>query len=682
MKIFLKKAIFVNRAPFDKLELDFSENEIGVLSAVNGKGKTTILSHIADSFYEMARLPFSNEFEGKENKLYRVSSGIYNLKKDEPSFVYLRFEIKDKEIKAIDHLDIRGNCTEKEYNKAITLSDKIPFDKVNSLLKSQSVVKPLAIFIKNELLTEKQLSEQKEERIRKVFLNNLLTYFPSYRYEQPGYLNDPYKIRLDFTKKHKSVGHLHNPIEVVTGLSQLANWIMDVYLDLNVGQVIRSEKYLKNLQKLCSDKEQDKEQRSEVVLDMLIDSLSSKTGESTIFSYLNEIIEKTLSSKGYGNIGFGIGPRHFGDWRIGIYQNTFPKATRIYPNIFNLSSGESALLCIFGELLRQADNNKHNIQLEEITGIVLIDEVDKHLHIKLQKEILPQLFKMFPNVQFITSSHSPFVNMGLADIVKERPKIIDLDNFGISQDPTSNELYREVYNMMISEDEQFKNLYQSLKQKTKNGTKPIIVTEGKTDTKHIKKAKEKLNITNCDFEFYEAEEERGDSKLKTVLEHYSKLPNMRKIIGIFDRDNSEIISDIEKNNQPYKNYGNNVYAFCLPVPNSRKKYKNVSIEFYYSDKDIKKEKDGKRLYFTNEIYFEQSASDKQNRNPHKRQKPKEDEEFCKKIFNEKINSLDGAHSKSIFSDLVASDEDFTSGFDFSNFTLIFDKIKEIVNPTD
>ena len=679
MKIFLEKAIFVNRAPFDNLELDFSENEIGVLSAVNGRGKTTVLSHVADSFYEMTRLPFPNEFDGKENKLYRVSSGIYNFKKNEPSFVYLRFKIKDKEMKAIDYLDIKGNCKEEEYNKAITLPDKIPFDQVNPLLKSQNVIKPIAIFIKNESLTEKQLNEQKEKWIREVFLNNLLTYFPSYRYEQPGYLNDPYKIQLDFTKKHKSIGHLKNPIEVVTGLSQLANWIMDVYLDLNIGQVIRSERHFKNLQLLCSDKEQDKKQRSEVLLNILFDSLSSKTSESTIFNCLNEIITKTLVSKGYGDVGFGIGPRHFGDWRIGIYQNIFPKATRIYPNIFNLSSGESALFCIFGELLRQADNNKHNIQLEEITGIVLIDEIDKHLHIKLQKEILPQLFKMFPNVQFITSSHSPFINMGLAESIKERSKVISLDNFGISKDPTSNELYTEVYDMMISENERFKNLYQSLEKKINNGEKPLVITEGKTDVKHIRKAKEKLRIADCDFEFHENDGDWGSSALKETLKHLSKVKQGRKIIGIFDRDEPHIISDIEgESEQAYKNYGNNVYAFCLPIPDSREKYKNISIEFYYSDDNLKKKKNGKRLYFDNEVEFKQSASNKKDRKLYKLPTPKQDEEFNKKILDEKIEDLDWIYSKSFFAQLVETDEDFISDFDFKNFHLIFNKIKDII----
>ena len=42
MKVFLEKAIFVNRVPFENLSLDFGENEISVLSSVNGRGKTTI----------------------------------------------------------------------------------------------------------------------------------------------------------------------------------------------------------------------------------------------------------------------------------------------------------------------------------------------------------------------------------------------------------------------------------------------------------------------------------------------------------------------------------------------------------------------------------------------------------------------------------------------------------------
>ena len=40
---------------------------------------------------------------------------------------------------------------------------------------------------------------------------------------------------------------------------------------------------------------------------------------------------------------------------------------------------------------------------------VLIDEIDAHLHISLQKLILPFLIESFPSIQFIVSTHSPFV---------------------------------------------------------------------------------------------------------------------------------------------------------------------------------------------------------------------------------------------------------------------------------
>lgn len=47
--------------------------------------------------------------------------------------------------------------------------------------------------------------------------------------------------------------------------------------------------------------------------------------------------------------------------------------------------------------------------LEKSIGIILIDELDLHLHPEWQKQIIVSLKKSFPNIQFITSSHSPFL---------------------------------------------------------------------------------------------------------------------------------------------------------------------------------------------------------------------------------------------------------------------------------
>lgn len=50
-----------------------------------------------------------------------------------------------------------------------------------------------------------------------------------------------------------------------------------------------------------------------------------------------------------------------------------------------------------------------DIPPEDLVGVAIIDEIDVHLHISLQKKVLPFLIKAFPKVQFIVSTHSPFV---------------------------------------------------------------------------------------------------------------------------------------------------------------------------------------------------------------------------------------------------------------------------------
>ena len=57
-----------------------------------------------------------------------------------------------------------------------------------------------------------------------------------------------------------------------------------------------------------------------------------------------------------------------------------------------------------------------------LEGIVLIDEIETHLHLELQRSILPFLTEMFPNLQFIVTTHSPFVASGLENVVVYEPE--------------------------------------------------------------------------------------------------------------------------------------------------------------------------------------------------------------------------------------------------------------------
>jgi len=52
---------------------------------------------------------------------------------------------------------------------------------------------------------------------------------------------------------------------------------------------------------------------------------------------------------------------------------------------------------------------KHGHVSHEMQGLVMIDEIETHLHIELQRKILPFLTTFFPNIQFVVTTHSPFV---------------------------------------------------------------------------------------------------------------------------------------------------------------------------------------------------------------------------------------------------------------------------------
>lgn len=55
-------------------------------------------------------------------------------------------------------------------------------------------------------------------------------------------------------------------------------------------------------------------------------------------------------------------------------------------------------------------------KFKDLTGIVIIDEIEKHLHPKLQHNIIPQLKSIFPRIQFIITTHSPLCVSGAADV--------------------------------------------------------------------------------------------------------------------------------------------------------------------------------------------------------------------------------------------------------------------------
>ncbi len=99
--------------------------------------------------------------------------------------------------------------------------------------------------------------------------------------------------------------------------------------------------------------------------------------------------------------------------------------------VSQLSDGYSATLALVMDLSRRMaevfleQNFADDIApVLEMPGIVLIDEVDLHLHPSWQQRILPDLMRTFPNAQFIVTTHSPQV---LSSVRPENIRILDGD---------------------------------------------------------------------------------------------------------------------------------------------------------------------------------------------------------------------------------------------------------------
>ncbi len=687
----LKNIIIKNRAPFDDINIELNKN-INILTGINGTGKTTILTYIVDSLYELAKKEYYMDFIGKETDLYRISSDLYikDITK-KFSIVYFRYKLGDRNL---DYIDIRGSISEDEYNTIINLENKIDYRNFEKNLNNN--------FTKTWSMIER-------EDIKRIFEENIIAYFPSYRFETPTYLNTTYKPKLKLDMTDRFANELLNKIECTKSIEDIANWIMDVILDKELYKNAKDKSIF-----LVNDK-----------LHMLI----------------NFCIEKLFSGKfeKYKNIRIGIGTRKSGLARLSIIGDD---GKVLIPSIFNMSDGELSLLCIFGEILRRFDNifsykdlvsrdndNSYKVfDSGKIFGIVLIDEIDKNLHIKMQTEILPLLLKMFPNIQFILTSHSPFIPLGLEN--NNMPYfsfIMDTKDIRRLESLENMELYNEVYNLFIEENvnykkklEDFEKKLEDFKKKIKDENKIIIMTEGKTDRIHLKVAlkmlakkededKDKYKDLKNNIKFYKNKENDkkgfGDKNLLQTLIHISNASKITnddtKIIGIFDRDSFDKLKDVDKNiteklkTAKYLNLNKNIYAFSIPLGEIENEYKTkfISIEHYYKEDDLKrKDKDGRRLYLQQE--FKASGKEREEKegirtgiefiiNWNNRYKEIAEEQWKKynKVVDSKVYKKDDDYGKENIAltkcDFAKLINENKKDVDFSRFKYIFDIILKI-----
>ncbi len=541
--MYLKNLFIENAGAIEKISLveeDIFHEELPkpiILLGKNGTGKTTLMSSIVDALYELSSQCFDDILptNGVNRKYFKIT-GLKSIKAGaQHYFSYINFKSASQEM---EYFDGAGDFSNFSIQKA---TNNIISDFVHDFKGKH--VSPL----------------QNKKEFELDFIRNSYCYFPSDRFEMPYWINkDAAKGLEQFKEVEYFSGNLNRDIVVRSSLDQIKSWVLDVFLD----------------------------SRADLVFDGDRISVNKNTNDLRLLQESIKNIENLISAIVQKKVKLDLNYRGLNRSRIRLIDTSTYE--EFIPSLDNLSAGQSTLLGIFATIIQYADRADINksINLKTIEGIVIIDEIDLHLHIELQQKVLPQLIKLFPKVQFIISTHSPFFLLGMSETFKlDEYLMVNMPDGDIITDTSRFEEFQKAYDLFIDINDNYKKQFDFLKEKISNNEKPLIITEGKTDWKHLKTAFNKLcPKLSIEFLEYEDELDMGDKTLKGWAEKLKAMPINRKIICIFDRDNPEIMKTYGK--QEYYDLGNDVYAFCLPKISD--KLDGISIEFYYKNEDLKK----------------------------------------------------------------------------------------------
>jgi predicted ATP-binding protein involved in virulence len=546
-----------------------------VLVGKNGSGKTLLLSNIVDSIIEFKRDKYSELKEISGNNFYKLGSQTYI--KAGSGYSYTR---------------IRYNNDEKFYSYVDCMTSNHANFKTNQFRAS----KHIDLEIDENRFKENGFYKKVNPSFEREFDTNILMYFPVHRYYEPAWLNQ--NITISFEKENNFIGKSSKNIIKTNILNEIESWILDVVLD----QLL----YERNDAKFANLFERQENGQYKPFDIPVATGYQGKN--STILGLLNQIVSSIYKSKNnnIANARIGISNKDRGRKISVLTKFIDGSEVEVAPTFNHLSSGEALLLSIFGALLKDFDSiNRSGVtNLSQVKGVVIIDEIDLNLHIDYAKNVLPQLMKLFSNVQFIVTSHSPFFLLGMKEVYKKDYQLINLPSGECIIENDFSEIV-SAYEIFTKGFDELNTNLKTLEHKVKESIKPLIVTEGKTDWKHFKRALQYFQsigeYPDMDIAFFEYEDdvEMSDSHLESLLKNMSKVKQDKKIIGVFDCDEA---NGKKYAQQDFHDFKNNVYALSIPKPVYRSAHSGISVELLYQDIDIQKlDSNNRRLYLTSEF---------------------------------------------------------------------------------
>lgn len=430
--MYVKRVHIENYGPVEALDIEFpfdgdNKPKPVVLVGANGSGKSVLLSHIVNGLLDVQATAYPESPEVELGKAYKMRS---------PRYVTLGKEYSFTQVDFWDSLPVR---------ELILPRPKRRFEQVPAGIagtEAQSLYDNLSSESSN--IFDHDIDQEKAQQLLQ---ETCVLYFPPNRFEDPAWLN---RDNLEATAQYMDLkhldGHSNRLIVNCSPLRRSQNWLFEVLYDSHVFKQERA----------CS-----------------------------LFDAVVEVLRTILRAEAKSQLVLRIGPRQ--DRFVSVKVD----GRICISNVFQLSSGEVSLLNLFLSILRDYDLTRaHFTSTEEVRGIVIVDEIDLHLHTLHQYEVLPKLMSMFPKVQFVVTSHSPLFVLGLQQVLGE-------EGFGLYELPSGTPILAEVFKEFeeayraFSKTCQYSNDLQSV---IKDAKKSVVFVEGIIDVKYLQKAAMELGF--------------------------------------------------------------------------------------------------------------------------------------------------------------------------------------------
>ena len=518
-----------------------------VLVGENGSGKSIVLAHIVNGLLSAQQIVYPENQEVDEGKVYKFRTARYIQSGKEYSFSQVDFE-NDLYIS-----ELQLQRAKKNYPYFLDGIEGIGVQDAWNSMRPEM----------NSVISGTFQPDQKT-RIEDIFSTRCALYFPPNRFEEPGWLNQKnLKSKAQYTNLTHIRGDTNRKVINYSPLHDNQNWLFDVSYDYNVSEVkprveaIRAYIQAGNFQ---------------APLPRIIIDGASEKAENDLYGTVIKAVQIMMPHIEGVRLGFGMR----WDRSLGVQAG----GKTCVPNIFQLSSGEVSLLNLCFSILRDYDLCRSSFDgPENVRGIVVVDEIDLHLHAKHQYEILPNLMMMFPRIQFVVTTHSPLFVLGLRRIFGDDGFVVHHLPHGERIDPEEFGEFGDAY-CAFSDTRKHANVIANA---IRNSRIQLVFVEGKTDAKYLHRAAELLEMQEA-LNSLEIRDGGGSRTLKNIWSCRTKDHIEHPIVVLlYDCDNK-----VESGKR-----GN---VFCWTIPKIESHPIQKGIENRFSRETLEKATEHKRAF--------------------------------------------------------------------------------------